>query len=736
MRKIIKTIFKNLFILVFLIGCEFSPTFVHAIGEATLADLVSQTQDGGTLVIDKNYSLDKPIEITKDITIQSEMGNIIVASKSRHFIVNGASLTLDGIIIDGNTTGGGILVQEKNNTLGSLIIKHNTTLRQNYSSGHGGAIEGLGAYIHLESGAVVSENKAGYTPSSVYSGSGGGIFLDGDNSTLIVEKDVTLTKNVATNKGGAISINRGKVDISGIINNNTAYRSGGGVYIFEDTHPIDVSDATLSNNIAYGFAASIDTPYYKAIQSGGGGMVVVLGANYNQEIHITNTTFSYNKSDTIPNPDIFFGKTYTPSQLFQGGGLAIFSSSNNTPTTWIEASTFIGNHAGSGGGIFTNTNTVIENTTIQGNTTFDYTTKDEALLNRADLGGGIFFDAAHNKVDNTNELTIKGGSITDNFSLRDAGIHLENGCLDSIHIDGALFENNKIGMNGVAWEIDDSSFTVKDEKTNKLYTEIYSENIKNITGVTQPYTNLYNNVDISFVLVTKVTFDANGGIYDASAVDFFNTLLSSQNDGSRKLDEADVTGKLSFNVYLDQGSKLNTNLVPIRDGYTFLGWLSPSSGMLEDGFEIIDPITFTAQWKLNETLNNDNEEPTKENQVPTLEDKDKSPNNDPKTTPDNTTEVKKTPPISGNTNTPPSSGNQNIPPSSEVDNTPKVKIDTPHQNSETPKSTDAFTQKPVSSLPQSGTTNTALFVEGSAIALGIIMFLINIHTLKKATKNN
>jgi len=191
------------------------------------------------ILITGDIILSEDITIPSDkcITIKSTESNkftISTVKRCRHFIVsNNAALTLENIIIDGRSVGGGI------NNDGELILKYGTIINKCYAfSSNGGGICSSGTVIVNESDII--GNSAFF---------GGGIYNSGTleiiNSRIIGNK---------ANSGGGIYANSANIKNCEIIDNTADY-SGGGIcklfmVFFTNIRDIIVSDTVFSGNTA------------------------------------------------------------------------------------------------------------------------------------------------------------------------------------------------------------------------------------------------------------------------------------------------------------------------------------------------------------------------------------------------------------------------------------------------------------------------------------------------------
>lgn len=207
-----------------------------------------------------NYTITVTTGVTVNMTSALTIGakkNVTIKSASaaspstiyqpwavRHFTVTGAigvtsSLTLEDIILDGNSAHGGVEVD----TNGSLTMNSGAVIQNCVATSHKGGgvyITGSNSRLYMNDGAKIQ--------SCVGSGGGGGVYLE---------------------SGGAFTMN------GGIISGNTAADSGtgngGGVYAYNGC-TFTMNGGEISGNTA---SASTDNTY-----AGGGGGVSLSIANF------------------------------------------------------------------------------------------------------------------------------------------------------------------------------------------------------------------------------------------------------------------------------------------------------------------------------------------------------------------------------------------------------------------------------------------------------------------------
>ena len=266
----------------------------------------------------------------QNITIQSS-GNIphkLTQSAGRHFNVYG-NLTLANIVIDGDTTGGGITVTKN----AAFTILESVKIINCFSSSSGGGVSLTGGNFTMK-GGVISSNTA--------MTGGGGIYIHdsiADISGGVITSNTALGSNEGySGYGGGVCVNQSTVNITGNtkIANNTAAAStsmtdikggiGGGILVLNNSNINISGDVQIVNNKAVG---SNDTGSYGI----GGG------------IHIRNSTMNLSGHVRISDNQAA-GKGY-------GGG--ILAEGNTKHSIIISGNTQISNNTAGqdGGGIYT-----------------------------------------------------------------------------------------------------------------------------------------------------------------------------------------------------------------------------------------------------------------------------------------------------------------------------------------------------------------------------------------------
>ncbi len=278
-----------------------------------------------------------------DVTIESGMANTVISSN----VANGAAGSGGGILNDG----------------GILLIDEGTMITMNSAVRAGGGIEATATSRDSEVrviGSTISNNTAGSSPgngggvhitdplgddSSLFiigdstvtgnsaASEGGGLWNDADGTMFIVSTTITNNEaagNDATNGGGGVFNNGGltlifsigELGASEISNNRATGTAGSGGGIFNDGGKLDVYDTLISDNTAN--------------RAGGG-------------IEVTEDSLTF-LSNTMLNENTATGAGAAPGN---GGGLHITGDAG----VFILGGTVTGNSAAEEGGGLWNSGT-------------------------------------------------------------------------------------------------------------------------------------------------------------------------------------------------------------------------------------------------------------------------------------------------------------------------------------------------------------------------------------------
>ena len=193
----------------------------------------------------------------KKVTLRSSDGNLYVLTMTtgeRHGTVHG-SLTLENIILDGNKTGGGIVVK----ATAFLTVNDGATIRHCNINGNGGAVFSEGSFT-INEGGTISGSKAAagggvYIEKGKFEMSGGSIsdneaVLGGGvyNKGVFALRNGTISGNSADNGGGVYNLRSTFSMNGGEISGNSAALDGGGLYNTESSTFNMSGNAAISGN--------------------------------------------------------------------------------------------------------------------------------------------------------------------------------------------------------------------------------------------------------------------------------------------------------------------------------------------------------------------------------------------------------------------------------------------------------------------------------------------------------
>src|SRR5262249_48027619 len=263
-------------------------------------------------------------------------------------IVNFQTMTITGCTISGNSAqyyGGGIWdpgnFGENNGilTITSSIVSGNTAGR------NGGGIGG-DAGLTLSGGSPIADNSA--------SGDGGGIWMDGGTLTI---SNSAVARNTANGAGGGVYDYVSFASaISGCsINDNSAGVAGGGLYL------AGVAGATVSGSTLAGNAVTRQVFYPWS------GPFPIPGAAGGRSNGTALRVRGCPPTRTSPNGFDFGGSHYAG----RGGGMFNVGEALRHPSvTTVRDSSFMGNSADLGGGIYNNDpgeTLIVQGSTLSGN---------------------------------------------------------------------------------------------------------------------------------------------------------------------------------------------------------------------------------------------------------------------------------------------------------------------------------------------------------------------------------
>ena len=354
------------------------------------------------------------LDAGKNVTLTSSDGVFMIkVSAGRHGIVDG-NLVLENITLDGNNTGGGIVVS----AFASLTMNSGAAIRHCSADASGGAVYSQGL-VTMNDGSAISDNVAkSPAGADVNRCGGGGVY--NYNGTLEM-KGGEISHNTASAPGGS---------------NWYHYSGGGGVYNYNGT--LEMKGGEISDN-------KLINPNNRGNYHGGGGVY-----NYNGTFLMEGGTLSYDEA-------IEGGAVYNFKQsVFTMSGGAVISGNKaiyggavyNSGTFSLETGAKIMNNSalyvdppggGYGGAVYNICSFLMqEGTEISGNT--------------ADAFGGAVYCHGSTYVDGAKRIaifTMTGGKICNNESGASAGadgVALVSG--STFNMSGGEISENKGGFYG------------------------------------------------------------------------------------------------------------------------------------------------------------------------------------------------------------------------------------------------------------------------------------------------
>lgn len=316
----------------------------------------------------------------------------------------GGAMKLSGVTVSGNkagTNGGGIalMVASQKNADGTSTS--------------------VPATAELGSGAAITGNQASST------GTGGGVFVSGEGSGLLVNGG-TISKNTAKYGGGVITQTKSSLTLkSGKITENKSTSNGGGVYVSTNTTlnmeggEISKNSSQLNGGGVYFLSSNLNMTGGKisgnTAKTDGGGMYMYItnsvfkggsvtgnsaknagGIRMTGGKHsISGLTVSYNTAEGDG------GGIQIGRQMVKENGVTV----DKLPDFTMYSGTFVGNKAKNGAGMLLLSDKAVY--TIYN----AYIAENEA----ANGGGGIY-------VSTGTTLNMYGGTITKNYGKTGGGI--------------------------------------------------------------------------------------------------------------------------------------------------------------------------------------------------------------------------------------------------------------------------------------------------------------------------
>jgi len=516
------------------------------------------------------------------ITVTHESG----ANGRGVYVYSGGTLTLTGGTISGNTItgttsayGGGIYNSGTIEISGTSTITNNTaqtTQATGTAYVYGGGIYNTGGNISMSSGTIANNTVVAAT-SGARNGYGGGIANSGSGSSVTVSGGI-IANNTTIDRGGGI-YNSGTLEISGAATiNNSAQGNGGGIF---NQGTFTLLDGPIVNNTASHGGGIYNWP---------GGSFTMLGG-----LIVNNTANGYDGGGGICIWDssftMFGGTIANNTAADRGGGIAGRGGSFT-----MLGGLIVNNTANQGGGIsiwgssFTMFGGTIANNTARYNGGGVNSVYSGALMisggtitnNTAMYGGGIYNDG---------NVTVSGGIIAGNTATNGGGIYLLGGFVELF--SGLVVDNSAVVDGGGVWVAranlnrlfvyDDMVFS--NNRASVAYNRnpaddatYYNQIGPNVTW-TNPFTQGYNNYDISYTYGTPFIFSYNVTVNNSYAT---------------------VTGAGTY-----QAGQTVTINAGTRPGYTFTNWTINEGGIVLPNTPTAtftmpeNAVTVTANWALN-----------------------------------------------------------------------------------------------------------------------------------------
>jgi len=382
----------------------------------------------------------------KNVTVTSGGSNNFTitqtAADQRHFwITSMTTLTLQNVTLDGNDTGGGVIMYDS-----STLNINSTTIRNCRNTGFGGAVNvGLLSTVIMNEGTI-SNNTAGSSTSAAL---GGGVYMSNYSTFRMNSGTISGNKVLQGNvtgvfgDGSAVYMTAGSSFVmeSGIISGNT--NANIAVRLSNDTSGSVVPEFTMNGGTITGNSGT---------GIGGSSSRIILNAGT-----ISNNTGggvssfrSYNTT-ALATLEIYSGVTITGNtKIDTGGGVSVDRSN-----LIIEGATITNNSSGGfGGGLYLTfeggVTVSIQDVRITGNTSdasgggmYLFTLSSFVPISgctiegnaAAEAGGGIFIQSA------TAEITITDTIISNNTATNSGGgIHSRS--THSVNISNSTISDN------------------------------------------------------------------------------------------------------------------------------------------------------------------------------------------------------------------------------------------------------------------------------------------------------
>lgn len=588
-------------------------------GKYTLTLMEDDLDMGDSVVIPQNYHLKITSGENGPYRIVNRRESDLVNSQY-HITQVAGHLTLENIIIDGGSVGGGIMVSPNNDqNPGSLTINQGVIIENNVSlmPTHGVIItNGKNSTITMNDGIIRNNHIVG---------NGGAIRITTNNKLII--NGGLITNNYSESTGGAITTSGEFIMNGGRIINNTSDGTGGAIKVSARAR-LEVNGGIIKDNKAKS-----------------GGAISVLESSSNEPTVINNATIENNEATDnggaieSDNQLIINNSIIENNQANIGGAISL--KKKNQDASIINNTKFINNYADIGGAIHSvNNHLNIESSNFIGN---------NANLN----GGALYIDESSNLLVENNTLFEKnksnkmGGAIfTNDYSYQDP---IDMSKYQNILLDNttSFIKNEAEHLNVYprnAHEMSNLKFASSSmdelDVNNKVHIlNNYDINFESDRRQLTSYNISYHSNVGDEVYVERSIEDLDYTIKDISKLDLENTHYNFVNwnteaDGSGQdyqsdeviqvnndLDLYAVWNKKHYVLTFDSkgGSEIASEAVeyemvfnkpkdPVKESYIFKGWYTSEeySELYDFSSSAVQDLTIFAKW---EAKVSDNEKP-------------------------------------------------------------------------------------------------------------------------------
>ncbi|MGB3296777.1 MAG: CHAT domain-containing protein, partial [Phormidesmis sp.] len=411
----------------------------------TFADNAAITEDGGGLHLE--FGATARIEDSEFVGNRAgDDGGGIYSSEA------GAVVTVTNTLLQNNRSGdqGGGLYS----SLGAIANITSSTFDSNISNNAGGGVAivkgGTAAIVNSAltnneavngGGLVVSQNSSVSATETTFTGNsaaedGGAIYLGGEAGLQITESE--LAQNTAGDQGGALHHqSSGSADVvSTAFRENRAMSDGGAIANNSSSGTLTITDSSFDGNTSQEDGGAV----YARL----GSRSTIAGSRYTNNRAMNNGGGIYSAGDlTLQSSKV------ANNQADVGGGLAVIQGSATIATSQIEGNiagslgggayvspnaelrivetTFEGNQAAQGGGLFNHGTSILTNATLSGNA--------------ATANGGAIHSAA-----GSSDLTLLNSTISNNSAGQAGGGIFENDTL-AARLQSTLVAANESAIN-------------------------------------------------------------------------------------------------------------------------------------------------------------------------------------------------------------------------------------------------------------------------------------------------